>query len=93
LSITTAGHLLIPPSPLFTLYSLNSEGIALDTLSEQIVGCPYCGESVVMLVDPEDVGHAYVEDCQVCCRPITVLVTEATGEGFRVELFDENSAF
>ncbi len=65
----------------------------MDTLSEHIVGCPYCGESFAILVDPEDVGHAYIEDCQVCCRPMTVLVTVATEGGFRVELLDENSAF
>jgi hypothetical protein len=39
------------------------------------VGCPYCGETVTVLVD--DGGAAsqrYVEDCPVCCRPIELSV-------------------
>lgn len=32
------------------------------------IQCPYCGEPSV---DPQQ----YVEDCQVCCRPINVSVT------------------
>jgi len=39
------------------------------------VACPYCGESVELLVDL--VGGAiqeYVEDCEVCCRPWMVRV-------------------
>lgn len=30
-----------------------------------------------MLLNPEDVGQEYVEDCQVCCRPIEFLVQQA----------------
>lgn len=29
-----------------------------------------------MLLNPEDVGMDYIEDCQVCCRPIDFLVSE-----------------
>jgi hypothetical protein len=39
-------------------------------LSEQNISCPYCGESLLVLVDPQDVNNEYIEDCQVCCRPI-----------------------
>lgn len=34
------------------------------------VGCPYCGESVEVLLDPGGgTLQEYVEDCEVCCRP------------------------
>lgn len=33
-----------------------------------------------MLLNPEDVGVNYIEDCQVCCRPIDFLVSE-NGQG------------
>lgn len=34
------------------------------------VHCPYCGESVELLVDPGGGPlQEYVEDCEVCCRP------------------------
>ena len=39
-------------------------------LEEQSVTCPYCWESISVLLDPGDSGGSYVEDCQVCCRPI-----------------------
>ncbi len=32
------------------------------------VQCPYCFEVIELWVDPETSG-AYVEDCEVCCRP------------------------
>jgi hypothetical protein len=34
------------------------------------VQCPYCGESFDTLVDLSAGSTSYVEDCQVCCRPI-----------------------
>jgi hypothetical protein len=45
-------------------------------LQEDQVDCPYCGESISVLLNPEDVDVAYIEDCQVCCRPIEFFVTE-----------------
>ena len=44
-----------------------------DLLVEQ-VSCPYCGESIDILVDPSIPEQSYIEDCQVCCRPITINV-------------------
>lgn len=39
-------------------------------LREQHIDCPYCGESIGVLVDPSVPQQDYIEDCQVCCRPI-----------------------
>lgn len=39
-------------------------------LQETRIYCPYCGEPIVVLLNPEDCGDVYIEDCQVCCRPI-----------------------
>lgn len=47
---------------------------------EQIISCPYCGESQFALVDPENIGMSYVEDCQVCCQPMVLLPHDA-GDG------------
>lgn len=50
---------------------------ALDASLEEAawVSCPYCGETVELLLDPSG-GSAqeYVEDCEVCCRPWSVRV-------------------
>jgi hypothetical protein len=34
------------------------------------VRCPYCGERLETRVDLTGDEPAYVEDCEVCCRPI-----------------------
>ena len=39
-------------------------------LNERSVECPYCGERIDVLIDPADLQQTYIEDCQVCCRPI-----------------------
>ena len=39
------------------------------------VSCPYCGESIELLVDDSSTGQDYFEDCSVCCRPIRVQVS------------------
>jgi len=37
---------------------------------EHEFGCPYCGESITMLLDPGSGLQEYIEDCEVCCNPI-----------------------
>jgi Cysteine-rich CPXCG len=34
------------------------------------VQCPYCGERLETRIDLTSEELAYIEDCQVCCRPI-----------------------
>ena len=41
---------------------------------EQRVHCPYCGEALVILLDENDAGSDYIEDCQVCCQPMVVVL-------------------
>jgi hypothetical protein len=42
------------------------------TLPERDISCPYCGSLMTILIDIQDDMQPmhYVEDCQVCCRPI-----------------------
>ena len=44
-------------------------------LSEQSISCPYCGEAISILIDDSLPEQSYVEDCQVCCRPIVLEVS------------------
>ena len=37
---------------------------------EHFFVCPYCGENVSMLIDLNLNNQKYIEDCEVCCRPI-----------------------
>jgi len=43
-------------------------GVALEEFVA--VRCPYCGERLETLVNLTADEPAYVEDCEVCCRPI-----------------------
>jgi hypothetical protein len=63
--------------PLDDEYSL-TDGTADE---EAEVACPYCGEVVVIILDPgSGSDQQYVEDCPVCCRPWQVTV-HFNGEG------------
>lgn len=41
---------------------------------EHFFTCPYCWESISMLIDNSISGQTYIEDCEVCCNPIQVSV-------------------
>ena len=50
---------------------------------ETAVTCPYCWESFTLLVDGSVDEQEYVEDCEICCRPIDFAI--------RVDEFDRAS--
>ncbi len=56
-------------------------------LFETRIGCPYCGEYQMILVDTSDSGSEYIEDCQVCCRPIIMTIAS---DGSDVAVRGEN---
>ena len=37
--------------------------------------CPYCGETLEVAIDCSVARQEYIEDCQVCCQPMTLTVT------------------
>jgi len=36
------------------------------------ISCPYCGESQVKVIDLGDMTGEFIEDCEICCRPIVL---------------------
>jgi hypothetical protein len=56
------------------------------------IHCPYCGESIELFVDDSVDHQQYVEDCQVCCRPIQVSATAHGDEGVTLTVRVENDA-
>lgn len=38
------------------------------------ISCPYCGEPIEILVDASAGDQHYIEDCQVCCRPMALSI-------------------
>jgi hypothetical protein len=47
------------------------------------IDCPYCGEQITTRVDLSAGPHSCIEDCQVCCQPITLSVTVTEDGEFR----------
>ena len=60
------------------------------SLQESSIYCPYCGESIEVLLNPEDVGGEYIEDCQVCCRPIEFRLRESSAGWLEAEVRSDN---
>ncbi|WP_126452365.1 CPXCG motif-containing cysteine-rich protein [Sulfuriflexus mobilis] len=36
------------------------------------ISCPYCGEVFETTADCSAGDQEYIEDCQICCRPILI---------------------
>jgi Cysteine-rich CPXCG len=66
---------------------ISGEGPDLET--DALVTCPYCGEECAITLDPGGGGdQEYVEDCPVCCRPWSVVVTYSEDGAAEVRLTD-----
>lgn len=53
----------------------------MDWIEEILIDCPQCGESFAIQVETAVEGSVeMIEDCAVCCRPATVIVTTREGE-------------
>ena len=45
------------------------------------LSCPYCGETYGVMVDLSVGAQSYIEDCQVCCQPISnIVVVDEQGD-------------
>ena len=53
--------------------------------------CPYCGEPITLVIDSSAGDQSYIEDCEVCCRPMEVAVSVGSQGLESVELSAENS--
>lgn len=61
-------------------------------LEEATVHCPYCAEALVIDIDCSVPEQRYIEDCQVCCRPISVSVVVGSDGDPQVDVRDENES-
>lgn len=46
------------------------EAARAESLQPRTVQCPYCGQGFETVVDLSSGSASYIEDCQICCRPI-----------------------
>lgn len=64
----------------------------MSLLQEHSLHCPYCGEPVTVLVDASVPEQRYIEDCEVCCRPMELSVQVSADGEVLVDAADENQA-
>lgn len=62
----------------------------MEALTEKSINCPYCGEIIEVLIDCSVEQQAYIEDCQVCCRPINFEVAVAANGEPQVFTYHED---
>jgi hypothetical protein len=56
-------------------------GLGLTGVEPREISCPYCGETIEILVDPSEERQSFIEGCHVCGRPINItVVIDAEGE-------------
>ena len=54
----------------------------MENVYAQTLSCPYCGELIEVQVDISAGGQSYIEDCQVCCRPIEMMLQVSGGDWY-----------
>ena len=62
----------------------------MNELKEQSVQCPYCGEIIEVMIDCSVAQQSYIEDCQVCCRPINFFVVVDVDSKVSLQVTHEN---
>lgn len=63
----------------------------MNTVESRTVECPNCGEPIEMLIDCSIDDQEYIEDCQVCCRPIMVTINVGNDGTLAIAVRNEDS--
>jgi hypothetical protein len=60
-------------------------------MHDVLVECPYCGERYETTVDTSEGNAEFIQDCEVCCRPIEfVIEVDAQGNLVNVTTLSED---
>ncbi len=54
--------------------------VAMHEVKEVQVSCPFCAAPITILIDTSVRTQKYVEDCEVCCRPMIIRYQTERGE-------------
>ena len=57
--------------------------------TEHFFVCPHCWEEISMILDLSVDAQEYIEDCEVCCKPIVI---SFTATDFELTRFSAGSA-
>ena len=61
----------------------------MDLLQTHNLHCPYCGESIAVIIDCSIIEQEYIEDCQVCCQPINIFIS-IEDDAVQIQVTHEN---
>jgi hypothetical protein len=63
----------------------------METIKEEIIYCPYCGESICIEVDvTAGLKQDFFEDCPVCCRAIEIVAVQDYDGNYDIYTKSEN---
>ncbi len=65
----------------------------MNDLTETDIQCPYCGEPNTVVIEVLDENQEYIEDCQVCCRPIVFDISVSIDGEPTISVRAENETF
>lgn len=71
----TTRKILKRAAPTYSVVVASRGSLYRDSIMEHGFTCPYCGEEISMVLDLSVRRQIYVEDCEVCCKPIEVSFT------------------
>lgn len=54
------------------------------------IQCPYCWEMIEVTVDNCGEDQQYIEDCQVCCRPINFHIVINETQQVQVNVYTDD---
>ena len=56
------------------------------SVAEESIDCPFCGENLTVLIDLSMESQSYIEDCQICCRPMQLSYKVTDEDTVNVEI-------
>lgn len=57
----------------------------MELVAETEITCPHCGETFPLQIDTSQAEQSLIEDCTVCCRPISLTVRCRPGQVLDVD--------
>jgi Cysteine-rich CPXCG len=60
----------------------------MELIVETEITCPHCGESFPLEIDTSQPEQSLIEDCTVCCRPISLTIRCRPGVIVDLEIVD-----
>lgn len=65
----------------------------MSSINTTAINCPCCGAQIELVIDCSVPFQEYIEDCEVCCRPIVLMVSVGDDESISVDARDENEVY